>query len=175
MFERSASSPAAPVDCVVLPAGSVIHFAEGESFELFSEGHVAGGQFEAPQRAERSWLILEAGEGGCALYGPAVLRLTGLPPGALAALRLDIESVSAAWDPRRGLAYADNSWVFESAFMSAVAIMGVVTVASEGFNQDGVVVISYRRTLLVYRSGHQPAITTSRPDESTLPATEADG
>jgi acyl dehydratase len=53
--------------------------------------------------------------------------------------------------------------------------LGVVTVASEGFNQDGVVVISYRRTLLVYRRGHQPAITTSRPDESTLPATEADG
>jgi hypothetical protein len=45
----------------------------------------------------------------------------------------------------------------------------VVTVATEGFNQDGVVVISYRRTLLVYRRGHQPATTLIRPDESSLP------
>lgn len=153
MFERSASSPAAPVDCVVLPAGSVIHFAEGESFELFSEGHVAGGQFEAPQRAERSWLILEAGEGGCALYGPAVLRLTGLPPGALAALRLDIESVSAAWDPRRGLAYADNSWVFESAFMSAVAIMGVVTVAFAADRVLGMMALALAGVVVVVSAG----------------------
>ena len=50
-----------------------------------------------------------------------------------------------------------------------------MTVASEGFNQDGVIVISYRRTLLVYRRGHQPSSTLSRPDESSLPATEADG
>lgn len=52
--------------------------------------------------------------------------------------------------------------------------LGVVTVASEGFNQDGVVVISYRRTLLVYRRGHQPAVTTHRPDESSLPPVESD-
>ena len=50
--------------------------------------------------------------------------------------------------------------------------VGVVTVASEGFNQDGVVVISYRRTLLVYRRGHQPTTTAARPDESSLPAVE---
>ena len=52
--------------------------------------------------------------------------------------------------------------------------VGVVTVASEGFNQDGVVVISYRRTLLVYRRGHQPATTLTRPDESSLPSVETD-
>jgi acyl dehydratase len=47
--------------------------------------------------------------------------------------------------------------------------LGVVTVATEGFNQDGVVVISYRRTLLVYRRGHQPESAVVRPDESSLP------
>ena len=47
--------------------------------------------------------------------------------------------------------------------------VGVVTVATEGFNQDGVIVISYRRTLLVYRRGHAPATTPIRPDESSLP------
>jgi itaconyl-CoA hydratase len=52
--------------------------------------------------------------------------------------------------------------------------VGVVTVATEGFNQDGVVVISYRRTLLVYRRGHQPAATLIHPDESSLPDVSAD-
>ncbi len=55
----------------------------------------------------------------------------------------------------------------ESASRPAV---GVVTVATEGFNQDGVVVISYRRTLLVYRRGHQPTATLIHPDEASLPA-----
>lgn len=48
--------------------------------------------------------------------------------------------------------------------------LGVVTVATEGFNQNGAVVISYRRTLLVYRRGHQPEAAAVRPDESTLPS-----
>lgn len=34
--------------------------------------------------------------------------------------------------------------------------VGVVTVRTEGCNQDGVVVISFRRTLLVYRRGRKP-------------------
>jgi acyl dehydratase len=36
--------------------------------------------------------------------------------------------------------------------------VGVVTVRSTGFNQDGIEVISFRRTLLVYRRGKAPAI-----------------
>jgi itaconyl-CoA hydratase len=47
--------------------------------------------------------------------------------------------------------------------------VGVVTVATEGFNQDGVVVISYRRTFLVYRRGHLPSAAAVRPDEASLP------
>lgn len=50
--------------------------------------------------------------------------------------------------------------------------VGLVTVASEGFNQDGVVVISFRRTFLVYRRGHLPAAVQHRPDESSLPPAE---
>jgi itaconyl-CoA hydratase len=34
--------------------------------------------------------------------------------------------------------------------------LGIVTVSSTGVNQDGVVVITYRRTFLVYRTGHLP-------------------
>ena len=47
--------------------------------------------------------------------------------------------------------------------------IGIVTVATEGFNQDGVVVISYRRTFMVYRRGHLPAAIRNQPDESSLP------
>src|SRR4051794_8497971 len=34
--------------------------------------------------------------------------------------------------------------------------VGVVTVATTGYNQDGVVVITFKRTLLVYRRAHAP-------------------
>jgi len=48
--------------------------------------------------------------------------------------------------------------------------VGIVTVATEGFNQDGIVVISYRRTFMVYRRGFAPVNPTPRPDEASLPA-----
>ena len=38
---------------------------------------------------------------------------------------------------------------------------GIVSVRTLGFNQEGVVVIKFRRTLLVYRRGHGPQ--TNRP------------
>ena len=38
---------------------------------------------------------------------------------------------------------------------------GIVTVRTTGFNQDGVVVIEFKRALLVYRRGHGPQM--SRP------------
>ncbi|MCP1413597.1 MaoC family dehydratase [Paenarthrobacter sp. A20] len=50
--------------------------------------------------------------------------------------------------------------------------LGLVTVATEGFNQDGIIVISYRRTFMVYRVGYLPGVEGSRPDESSLPAVE---
>ena len=40
--------------------------------------------------------------------------------------------------------------------------LGIVTARTEGFNQDGRVVISFRRTFLVYLRGHGP--TSSRPN-----------
>jgi acyl dehydratase len=46
---------------------------------------------------------------------------------------------------------------------------GIVTVATEGFNQHGVVVISYRRTFMVYRRGFAPVDDQVRPPESSLP------
>ncbi len=41
--------------------------------------------------------------------------------------------------------------------------VGIVEVATTGFNQDGAVVITFRRTLLVYRRGHGPRIPRLTP------------
>lgn len=37
--------------------------------------------------------------------------------------------------------------------------LGIVTVKTTGFNQDGVAVITFRRTLMVYRRGHGPSLS----------------
>jgi len=34
--------------------------------------------------------------------------------------------------------------------------MGIVEIKTSGFKQDGVIVIEFRRTILVYKRGHQP-------------------
>jgi len=47
--------------------------------------------------------------------------------------------------------------------------MGVVTVATEGFNQDGTIVVSFKRSFMIYKKGHLPSVAGSRPDESSLP------
>jgi itaconyl-CoA hydratase len=36
--------------------------------------------------------------------------------------------------------------------------LGIVTVKTTGFNQDGVIVITFKRTLMVYKRGHAPKI-----------------
>ncbi|SEJ78260.1 Acyl dehydratase [Arthrobacter sp. yr096] len=50
--------------------------------------------------------------------------------------------------------------------------LGLVTVATEGFNQDGKIVLTYRRTFMVYRQGHLPSVDSTRPDEASLPLVE---
>ena len=47
--------------------------------------------------------------------------------------------------------------------------VGIVEVATEGFNQDGTIVITYRRTFMVYKRGHAPTTQPPSPDRSTLP------
>ena len=42
--------------------------------------------------------------------------------------------------------------------------VGVVTVKTYGYNQDGTVVISFKRTLLVYRRGHSPGVSRPTPE-----------
>ncbi len=42
--------------------------------------------------------------------------------------------------------------------------VGIVTVATTGFNQDGTPVITFRRTVMVYRRGNAPRLPTLRAD-----------
>jgi len=51
--------------------------------------------------------------------------------------------------------------------------LGLVTVATEGFNQDGVVVLSFRRTFMIYKRGFLPGVETARPS-TPMPAVDAD-
>lgn len=44
--------------------------------------------------------------------------------------------------------------------------MGVVTVKTTGFNQDDIIVVTFKRTLLVHREGHAPKITRITPEHS---------
>jgi itaconyl-CoA hydratase len=45
--------------------------------------------------------------------------------------------------------------------------VGIVTVATTGYNQHGSVVVTFKRTIMVYRRGHGPARPTPRLDGAT--------
>ena len=41
--------------------------------------------------------------------------------------------------------------------------VGIVTFRTTGFNQDGTVVIEYKRTVMIYKRGHVPETARVRP------------
>jgi hypothetical protein len=41
--------------------------------------------------------------------------------------------------------------------------MGIVEIETTGFKQDGTVVMTFRRTILVYKRGHVPTIPLPTP------------
>jgi itaconyl-CoA hydratase len=43
--------------------------------------------------------------------------------------------------------------------------VGILTVKTTGFNQEGTVVITFERTVMVYKRGHAPEIQRPRPAE----------
>lgn len=65
---------------------------------------------------------------------------------------------------------SSRSKVLEVRESASRPTLGIVTVASEGYNQDGVVVMTFRRTFMVYKRDHLPLSPSPRPDESSLPA-----
>ncbi|RXF68486.1 (R)-specific enoyl-CoA hydratase RipB/Ich [Hansschlegelia zhihuaiae] len=82
---------------------------------------------------------------------------------------MSVRTVSAkvvanlGWDKVRATApvFAGDTLYAESTVLSkreskSRPHQGVVTVATRGLNQDGVEVMSFERTMLVYRRGHSP-------------------
>jgi itaconyl-CoA hydratase len=58
--------------------------------------------------------------------------------------------------------YSDSE-VLELRESSSRENVGIVTVFTRGYNQDGVVVITFKRTLLVYKRAHAPSRARPRP------------
>ncbi len=44
--------------------------------------------------------------------------------------------------------------------------MGIVEIKTSGFKPDGTIVIEYRRTILVYKRGHEPRVPLPEPKKS---------
>jgi itaconyl-CoA hydratase len=56
-----------------------------------------------------------------------------------------------------------QSEVLEKRESKSRPTIGIVTVRTMGYNQDGVVVITFKRTLMVYKRGHAPQIPRLTP------------
>jgi len=79
-----------------------------------------------------------------------------------------------AWDEVRlpnplfeGDTLYSSSEVLEKRESKSRPNAGIVTVKTTGYKQDGTVVITYRRTVMVYRRGHGPASSRPRIKERT--------
>ena len=57
--------------------------------------------------------------------------------------------------------YAKPTEVLEKRQSKSRPNAGIVTVKTTGYNQDGTVVISFKRTVMVYKTSHAPE--THRP------------
>jgi acyl dehydratase len=76
-----------------------------------------------------------------------------------------------AWDEIRlphpvfeGDTIYSRSEVLETRVSQSRASVGLVKVRTIGFNQDGTIVITFLRTVLVYKRRHAPSITRLTPD-----------
>ena len=67
----------------------------------------------------------------------------------------------------RTISAADNAWFtllsvntdpihFDAYYAKSRPNMGLVEIRTTGYKQDGTIVMQFRRTILVYRRGHEP-------------------
>ena len=54
-----------------------------------------------------------------------------------------------------------------------MAELGIVTVKTTGYNQDGKVVITFKRIIMVYKRGQAPKIPRLTPQDKPLVKPEA--
>ena len=57
--------------------------------------------------------------------------------------------------------------VLESRESKYKSNIGIVTVKTTGYNQDGTTVITFKRTLMVYKRGHAPEIARPTLGDAT--------
>lgn len=86
-------SRAAPPGAIVLQPGHVIDLHEGENLVLYTEGVREGGRFAVPERDNCRGCLIEAGQGGLVLHGPAVVAPAWVSKGILARLSQDASGV----------------------------------------------------------------------------------
>jgi Acyl dehydratase len=161
-----------PGDIYYHPLGKTVTDTDNQWFTLLTQNtakvhfdHVASAQTEFGRPLVNSALILAL------VTGQSVIDLSF---NVLANLGWDeVRLPAPVFD---GDTIYSRSKVLDKRASKSRPHTGIVTVATEGFNQGGVVVITYRRTFLVYRRGFAPSNASLRPDESTLPpVTQADG
>ena len=58
-----------------------------------------------------------------------------------------------------------QSEVLEARASASRPDVGIVTVRTTGYNQEGIVVISFKRTIMVYKRGHAPEIPRLGPNK----------
>lgn len=59
-----------------------------------------------------------------------------------------------------------QSEVLEKRESSSRGNVGIVRVKTTGYNQDGVIVISFIRTMMIYKRGRQPLVKRLRPHDA---------
>jgi len=180
-------TPAAPdpdAEARVVPGWS------GRLFEDFTVGDVYYHPFgKTVTEADNQWFTLltqnvakthvDANFAGRTEFGKPLVNSTFILALVTGQSTIDLSMnvfANLGWDQVRmprpvfeGDTIYSRSKVLEVRESASRPSVGLVTVATEGFNQDGVIVITFRRTFMVYRRGHLPEVVGSRPDLKSLP------
>ena len=177
-------TPAAPdpdAEARVVPGWS------GRLFEDFTVGDVYYHPFgKTVTEADNQWFTLltqnvakthvDANFAGRTEFGKPLVNSTFILALVTGQSTIDLSMnvfANLGWDQVRmprpvfeGDTIYSRSKVLEVRESASRPSVGLVTVATEGFNQDGVIVITFKRTLLVYRRSHAPARHRPRPADA---------
>lgn len=173
--------------------GTVVKGWEGRTFEDFNVGDIYNHPFgKTVTEADNHWLTLmtqnvakthvDANFAARTEFGKPLVNSTFILALVVGQSTIDLSMnvfANLGWDEVRmphpvfvGDTIYSRSKVLATRESESRPTMGLVTVASEGFNQDGVVVIRYKRTFMIYKRGYLPENAHVVPDLSTLPDVE---
>lgn len=93
-----------------------------------------------------------------------VIGLTSQDTAENAVAELGLDKIRLKAPVFHGDTLYSDSEVLETRESKSRPNVGIVTVKTRGFNQDGTVVITFKRTFMVYKRGHVPDYASSRPE-----------